>query len=100
MEGYNVINTNFTGMIGNTILSYQQNSEYYIEKIVSLDEFDDRIEITYIEKSNKIYTTYPSIQPERRVFKIIYSCVDGKFNKSNKIYGEIIPATEEYYKFN
>lgn len=33
------------------------------------------------------------------VFKIVYSCVDGKWNKSAPIYGEIIPPQGETYLF-
>jgi hypothetical protein len=44
-------------------------------------------------------TIYPSPPPEERVFKIVYSCVDGKWNKSEKIYGKIIPSQKEYYEF-
>lgn len=32
-------------------------------------------------------------------YKVVYSCVDGKWNVSEPIFGEIIPATEEAYEF-
>lgn len=31
--------------------------------------------------------------------KIIYSCIDGKWNKSEPIYGKIIPTQDEYFEF-
>ena len=40
-----------------------------------------------------------STQKSERVFKIVYSCVDGKWNKSEPVYGIIIPASAEYYEF-
>jgi len=38
--------------------------------------------------------------PTKRVFKVVYSVVDGKWNKSERIYGVINPAQEEYYDFD
>lgn len=73
--------------------------KYYTEKMVSFEEFENRIEVVYTEKSDLCYTTYPPTYPERRVYKIIYSIVDGKWNKSDKIYGEIIPVQGETYEF-
>lgn len=79
----------------NTTTTFQVFPQYHTEKMVSFEEFEDRIEMIYTEKSD----LYPPIYPERRVYKIIYSVVDGKWNKSDKIYGEIIPAKEESYEF-
>jgi len=39
------------------------------------------------------------IPPQERVFKIVYSCVNGKWNKSDRIYGNIISAQDEGYEF-
>lgn len=36
---------------------------------------------------------------QERVFKIVYSCKDGKWNKSEPIFGKIIPQQQEYYEF-
>jgi hypothetical protein len=36
---------------------------------------------------------------DERAVKIVYSCVDGKWNKSEPIYGKIIPAQDEYFEF-
>ena len=46
------------------------------------------------------YTVYPQQPLEERVFKIVYSCKDGKWNKSEPNYGKIIPATDEDYDFD
>lgn len=83
----------------NTTTTFQVFPQYHTEKMVSFEEFEDRIEMIYTEKFDLCYTTYPLIYPERRVYKIIYSVIDGKWNKSDKIYGEIIPAQEESYEF-
>lgn len=67
---------------------------------VNVEEFEDRIEMTFVETSCISLTVYPPRPPERRVFKITFSCVDGKWNKSGKIYGEIVPAEQESYDFD
>lgn len=96
--GYSSAITGLSGGITGTT-TFKIETQYGTPELVRFDEFEDRLEFIYIETSNIIYTVYPSPPPERRVFKIIFSCVDGKWNKSEKIYGEIIPATEEYYDF-
>jgi hypothetical protein len=69
---------------------------------LEVKEVGESIEIIYKEtlNSNYTYTINFTPQPETRVFKIVYSCVDGKWNKSERIYGEIVPAQEEYYNFD
>lgn len=66
---------------------------------VSVEEVGETVEMVFKETSTLVYTVYPSPPPEQRVFKIVYSCVDGKWNKSERIYGKIVPAQEEYYQF-
>lgn len=66
---------------------------------VSVEEVGDTIEMIFIETSNMTLAVYPARPPARQVFKIIYSCKDGKWNKSERIYGEIIPAQDEQYEF-
>jgi hypothetical protein len=63
----------------------------------SVTIYDNRIEMIYTQYSTYYYS--PSPPSERRTFKIVYSCVDGKWNKSEPIYGKIIPATKEEYEF-
>jgi len=64
---------------------------------VSFEEFPDRIEVIYKQRQ-VIYTNITG--PRERVFKIIYSVVDGKWNKSEPIFGKIIPPKEEEYEFD
>lgn len=68
--------------------------------LIKTTEVGESIEMLYEETSNIYHLTYPTRRPERRVFKIVYSCKDGKWHKSNRIYGNIIPAQEEKYEFD
>lgn len=63
-------------------------------------EVGETIEFLYTQTSMLTLTIYPSPPPAERVFKIVYSCKDGKWNKSEPIYGKIIPASDEYYEFD
>jgi hypothetical protein len=67
---------------------------------VEVNEVGQSIEMIYKQTSMLTYTVYPSPPPKVRVFKIVYSCVDGKWNKSEPIYGKIIPAQNEYFEFD
>ena len=62
-------------------------------------EVGETIEFLYEQTSMVTLTIYPSPPPAKRVFKIVYSCKDGKWHKSEPIYGKIIPASDEYYEF-
>ena len=66
---------------------------------VEVNEVGETIEMIYKQTSMLTYTVYPSPPPEVRVFKIVYSCVDGKWNKSEPIFGKIIPLQDEYFEF-
>lgn len=67
-----------------------------VSTLIQTNVFDDQIELVYKEVS--IIRSWPRYNDDR-VYKIIYSVVDGKWNKSDKIYGKIIPAQEEDYEF-
>lgn len=66
---------------------------------VGVVEKSDSIELIYKEISMVTYTVYPSPPPEERVFKIVYSCEDGKWHKSDRIYGKIVAPQKERYVF-
>ena len=68
------------------------------ERIAVMECFES-IEMIYKQTSMLTYTIYPSPPPEERVFKIVYSCVDGKWNKSEPIFGKIVRATSESFEF-
>ncbi len=66
---------------------------------VEVNEYPDRIEMIYKQISMITYTVYPPLPPDTRVFKIIYSCVDGKWHKSEPIIGTIVHKRDESYEF-
>lgn len=70
-----------------------------IPSLIEVIETEDSIELVYKETSGLTYTIYPPIPPEDRVFKIVFSCKDGKWHKSERIYGKIVPSTKESYTF-
>lgn len=84
----------------NNTTTYRYSSLWSTPERVSVDEYDDRIEMIYKQTSMVTLSIYPSPPPEERVYKIIYSCVDGKWNKSEPIFGTINPPTEESYDFD
>ena len=68
---------------------------------VSTHEYPDRIEMIYKRTSLATYTIdiSPAASAEEEVFKIIFSCKNGKWHKSDPIYGTIISHQEESYEF-
>lgn len=59
---------------------------------------DESIELIYFQYPTVTFSYHSA--PKNICFKIIYSCIDGKWNKSEPIYGEVIPASKETYEFN
>ncbi len=57
---------------------------------------DDCIELIYKQES---YVSGNWNFSDSKIFKIIYSCKDGKWDVSERIYGKIIKATKESYEF-
>lgn len=60
-----------------------------------VNEVGESIEMIFAQTKASAFPPYH----EERAVKIIYSCVDGKWNKSEPIYGIIVPAQEESYEF-
>jgi len=100
---YNTLGTNYntsTPVYNNSSTTSISISPWGTSVIIKVEEIGESIEITYKQKL---------MQPEYRVgienveyvrvYKIIYSCKNGKWNKSEPIFGHIIPASEEYYIF-
>lgn len=65
---------------------------------IEVNEYSNRIEMIYKETA-KYFNTCLQSAPEDRVFKIVFSCIDGIWNKSERIYGTIIRASSETYDF-
>ena len=83
----------------NSVSSATNINLWWTPERVDVIENSDSIEFIYKETSMVSYTSFPPLPPQVRVFKIVFSCVDGKWNKSERIYGEIIPAENERYVF-
>ena len=66
---------------------------------IRVDEYSNRVEMILKQTSLIQNSIYPPREPEERVFKIVFSCKDGKWHKSEPIYGKIIPANDESYEF-
>ena len=70
----------------------------------SVDLYDSFL-IDTVVKENSIELVYKEVSIwnglDNKIYKIVYSCLDGKWHKSDRIYGEIIPkqVIEETYKF-
>lgn len=87
-------------LLGNSGTSTMMMNEWGSPYRVDIREYPDRIEMIYKQTSNITLTIHPSPPPAERVFKIVFSCVDGKWNKSEPIFGEINRAQAEHYIFN
>ena len=67
---------------------------------VDVIEHHDRIEFVYKQVSMVTFTSGYNPQPlGKRCYKIIFSVVDGRWHKSDPIFGKIIPQQEETYEF-
>ena len=96
--------TSFTtpsgGAPGSTISEYVTG--WSDPEAIDFKEVGESIEIIYKEKSNmRFFVDFNElIKNNEKVFKIIFSCKDGKWHKSERIYGNIIPSSDETYEFN
>lgn len=85
-------------------ISVTSTESYCTSYTVTVSLYDS-ILIDTIVKENFIELVYKEVSIwnglDNRVYKIVYSCLDGKWHKSDRIYGEIIPkqVIEETYKF-
>jgi hypothetical protein len=92
--GDGTINWNTTGVNTSYLNLYNQ------PVLKETREVGETIEMIYEEESIATYTpSYGSWVNPKNVFKIVFSCKDGKWHKSERIYGKIIPAQSEYYEF-
>ena len=83
----------------NNVGSTSNINLWSIPERVDVIENSDSIEFVYKETTMSSYTSLTVLSPQVRVFKIVFSCVDGKWNKSERIYGQIVPAENEQYVF-
>lgn len=57
------------------------------------------IELVYRRDAQFTHTVFPVSTPNPKIFKIIYSCKNGKWHKSEKIKGYYVSKKEESYEF-
>jgi len=84
----------------NIYASGTTSSLYNMPSFIEAQEVGETIEFIYKESPSFNYTSFPQSFPPCKVFKIVFSCVNGKWNKSERIYGTIIAASSEYYEFD
>ena len=84
------VGTTHKGTISGTSTGTSIFNTWNPAKRIMFKKIGESIEIIYKETSKK---------EDERVFKIVYSCVNGKWNESERIYGKIIPAQDEDYEF-
>ena len=73
--------------------------QYGYPKIIDTLVFSDKVEVVYRREPYMSYTSYPPITPEPQIYKIVFSCKNGKWHQSEKIMGRFIPASNEGYQF-
>ena len=66
--------------------------------LISAEEIGDTVEMVWKERLN-YWSSTSDLSNSVRVYKVIYSCKDGKWHKSDRIYGKVIPAKGETYEF-
>jgi hypothetical protein len=87
-------NTSTTGDVADiSTTSFLQIDTYGSPRFISAKEVGESVEFIYKEEC--LDCDYPYHEPGR-VFKIVYSCKDGKWNKSERIYGTIIHLWNDY----
>jgi hypothetical protein len=85
----------WSGQTGTSITNTSYfSSNHTLEKITT---YDDRVEMVFRETSNVTYTNGISLGD--KVYKIIVTSKNNKLIYSDKIYGQIVPASGEYFTF-
>jgi hypothetical protein len=92
--GHSALGANTFNTTGTFIHNSWNNPE-----IIEVREVGESIEMIYKQTSSFSTTGGLPTYHDTRLYKIVYSCVDGKWNKSEPIFGKIIPAQDECYKF-
>lgn len=97
IDGFTTSFTTPSGAPGSTTCEYSIG--WSDPEAIDFKEVGESIEIIYKEKSNmRFFVNFNErIKNNERVFKIVFSCKDGKWHKSERIYGNIIPASDETY---
>lgn len=81
-----------------TTWTYHNIDQWTEPNLVEVDEGENYLALTYTEdRISNFYNATSGSAESRRVYKVIYSCRGGKWHKSEKIYGKIVPPTKETY---
>jgi len=97
MENNNTISTNFNfHQISGTTSNFNMWNNPIFKEV---NEVGESIEMIYTQTSTCSITCGMSPYPDERAVKIVFSCIDGKWNKSEPVYGKIIAPQDEYYDF-
>ena len=89
-----------SGVSGGSTSTSSLGEQWSYPTRIDVHEYQDRIEILYKQTSIILISNgWGTPPPSERVYKIIFSCVDGKWNKSEPIYGKIIAPQDETYEF-
>ena len=92
--------TNGTNLLGSTSTGTIANVGLWNPMVLKeVNEVGETIEMIYTQTSQFSRTGGLPPYHDERAVKIVYSCVDGKWNKSEPIYGKIVPAQDEYFEF-
>lgn len=89
----------FTTTCSTVTLEYDNGYYWNYPEIIDVIETENSIKIVYKQTQSAMKLDFLDT-PICRVFKIVFSCKDGKWHKSERIYGNIIPASDETYEFN
>ena len=76
-------------------------NEWLEPELIDTVELIDSIELVYKQEPAYTYTTngfYPLGNPPR-IFKVVFSCKDGKWHKSERIEGRYVYPMGEGYEF-
>ncbi len=95
LQSSGILNTGSTSGFTPDLVTFY--GHYSASVMIRTDVFPDRVEILY-KRQSMLSNGYQS--PPAQVYKIVHSCVDGKWNVSDPIFGEILPRTEEDYVFD
>lgn len=82
---------------GGTTTSFDRWGKPYLIDTVVLE---DSIELIYRQDSNLTYTVNWQIHEDVKIYKIVFSCKNGKWHVSDNIEGKYIHARGETYEFD
>ena len=101
METLNIKTNTASGAMTSTIVSGTTAHAGLWNPMVfkEVNEVGETIEMIYTQTSSFSRTGGLPPYHDERAVKIVFSCVDGKWHKSEPIFGKIIPSQSEYFEF-